>query len=124
MHGLIGSVPTQGSTIEAIQVFEADRKGNKLNDNSYIYYAPGKAANAGGVAVSGLEMQQNAYFNKWTAEVVDAKLKQIMADTFKQCFETALEFTEEGQAPSLVDGANLAGFLKVANAMKEQGDVW
>ena len=69
-------------------------------------------------------MQQNAYFNKWTAEVVDAKLKQIMADTFKQCFETALEFTEEGHAPSLVDGANLAGFLKVANAMKDQGDVW
>lgn len=69
-------------------------------------------------------MQQNAYFNKWTAEVVDAKLKQIMADCFKQCFETAAEFTEEGQAPSLVDGANLAGFLKVANAMKQQGDVW
>jgi glutamate dehydrogenase (NADP+) len=69
-------------------------------------------------------MQQNAYFNKWTAEVVDNKLKQIMADCFKQCYETAASFTEEGQAPSLVDGANCAGFVKVANAMKEQGDVW
>jgi glutamate dehydrogenase (NADP+) len=76
------------------------------------------------VAVSGLEMQQNASFGKWTAEVVDAKLKEIMADCFKQCYETAVEFVPEGQAPSLVDGANCAGFLKVANAMKDQGEFW
>ena len=89
-----------------------------------IWYAPGKAANAGGVAVSGLEMQQNASFTQWTSEVVDAKLKEIMATCFKQCYDSGKQFVKGDNVPSLVDGANIAGFTKVANAMSAQGDVW
>ncbi|KAI4736914.1 glutamate dehydrogenase, partial [Aureobasidium sp. EXF-8846] len=73
-----------GCTQEAIDIFEASRKEKK---GSAIWYAPGKAANAGGVAVSGLEMAQNSQRLKWTSEEVDEKLKQIM----KNCFENGLE---------------------------------
>lgn len=106
-------------------MYEADRRGSKLKDSSFAWYSPGKAANAGGVACSGLEMQQNAHFTQWTRETVDNKLKEIMAECFKQCYETAMTLSNDKDlAPSLVDGANMAGFLRVAEAMRDQGDVW
>lgn len=83
-----------------------------------VYYAPGKASNAGGVACSGLEMSQNAEHLSWTFEEVDAKLKDIMVGIFNNCKDTAEEF---GRPDEYVIGANIAGFLKVAQAMKEQG---
>ncbi|EON62918.1 NADP-specific glutamate dehydrogenase [Coniosporium apollinis CBS 100218] len=112
-----------GCTQEAIDVFEAARKEKK---GEAIWYAPGKAANAGGVAVSGLEMAQNSARLSWTSEEVDEKLKGIMEACFKNCLETAKEYIEpaEGEFPSLVGGANIAGFRKVAAAMKDQGDWW
>jgi glutamate dehydrogenase (NADP+) len=88
-----------------------------LIDNG-ILFAPGKAANAGGVAVSGLEMSQNAQHISWTFEEVDTKLKSIMADIFNKCHETANKF---GQPQNLVLGANIAGFLKVYDAMVAEG---
>lgn len=114
-----------GCTQDAIDVFEKHRgsSGDKA-----IWYAPGKAANAGGVAVSGLEMAQNSQRLSWTAEEVDAKLKGIMKACFENCLETAKEFVErkggEQELPSLVAGGNIAGFRKVAAAMKAQGDWW
>lgn len=86
----------------------------------------GKAANAGGVAVSGLEMAQNSARISWTSEEVDSKLKGIMESCFKNGLETAKEYVEpaEGEFPSLVAGSNIAGFSKVAAAMKAQGDWW
>jgi glutamate dehydrogenase/leucine dehydrogenase len=86
----------------------------------------GKAANAGGVAVSGLEMAQNSQRMIWTTEEVDNKLKGIMEACFKNGLETAKEYVEpaEGEFPSLVAGSNIAGFSKVADAMKAQGDWW
>lgn len=110
-----------GCTQEAIDAFEAHRKANK---GSAIWYAPGKAANAGGVAVSGLEMAQNSQREKWTSEEVDAKLKNIMKNCFDNCLSTAKEYIPygEGEFPSLVGGANIAGFTKVAAAMRDQGD--
>ena len=112
-----------GCTQEAIDVFEKHRKANK---SEAIWYAPGKAANAGGVAVSGLEMAQNSQRIKWTTEEVDEKLKGIMAECFKNGLETAKKYVEpaEGEYPSLVAGSNIAGFSKVAAAMKDQGDWW
>jgi glutamate dehydrogenase (NADP+) len=112
-----------GCTQEAIDIFEAHRKTNK---GDAIWYAPGKAANAGGVAVSGLEMAQNSQRIKWTSEEVDEKLKGIMAECFKNGLETAKKYVEpkEGELPSLVAGSNIAGFSKVAAAMKDQGDWW
>jgi glutamate dehydrogenase (NADP+) len=112
-----------GCTQEAIDIFEAHRKTNK---GDAIWYAPGKAANAGGVAVSGLEMAQNSQRMKWTSEEVDEKLKGIMAECFKNGLETAKKYVEpkEGELPSLVAGSNIAGFSKVAAAMKDQGDWW
>lgn len=86
----------------------------------------GKAANAGGVAVSGLEMAQNSQRMAWTSEEVDNKLKNIMESCFKNGLETAKEYVEpaEGEFPSLVAGSNIAGFSKVAAAMRAQGDWW
>lgn len=88
--------------------------------------ATGKAANAGGVAVSGLEMAQNSQRMSWTTEQVDNKLKDIMESCFKNGLETAKEYVEpaEGEFPSLVAGSNIAGFSKVAVAMHAQGDWW
>jgi len=85
-----------------------------------ILYGPGKAANAGGVATSGLEMSQNAAHTQWTREEVDTKLRNIMIAIHKNSFETAKEYGCEG---NYVNGANIAGFLKVARAMMAQGVV-
>ncbi len=83
-----------------------------------VVVAPSKAVNAGGVAVSGLEMSQNSMRYSWTAEEVDAKLKQIMKNIYEASYNAAKEYGMEGD---LVAGANIAGFLKVAEAMKWQG---
>jgi len=96
------------STLDATKTF-LDHK---------ILYGPAKAANAGGVATSGLEMSQNSLRLSWTREEVDSKLHDIMVKIHKACFETANEY---GTSGNLVNGANIAGFLKVANAMMEQG---
>jgi len=88
--------------------------------NNGVLFGPGKAANAGGVATSGLEMAQNAGFTTWTREEVDAKLLGIMSDIHRSCREAA----EEYDAPdNYVVGANIAGFMKVAGAMMDQGVV-
>jgi len=83
-----------------------------------ILYGPGKAANAGGVATSGLEMSQNSMRMSWSREEVDEKLHNIMIAIHKQCFAAAEEY---GQPDNLVMGANIAGFVKVADTMLEQG---
>ena len=98
------------STPEAIEVFQ----------NAKILYAPGKAANAGGVATSGLEMSQNSARLSWSAEEVDAKLKGIMADIHANCVKYG---TEPDGYINYVKGANIAGFMKVAKAMMAQGIV-
>ena len=85
-----------------------------------LLYGPAKAANAGGVATSGLEMSQNSERLSWTFEEVDAKLHGIMKSIFKACDEAAKEYGMEG---NYMAGANIAGFLKVAEAMKAQGCV-
>ena len=88
-----------------------------LKENGVVI-APSKAVNAGGVAVSGLEMSQNSMRYSWTAEEVDAKLYQIMADIYKNSYEAAKKYGMEGD---LIAGANIAGFEKVADAMIAQG---
>ena len=88
--------------------------------NAKILYAPGKAANAGGVSVSGLEMAQNSQKLSWTAEEVDAKLQRIMKDIHTQCQKYGKESDEY---TNYVKGANVAGFMKVARAMMAQGIV-
>ncbi len=85
-----------------------------------ILYGPGKAANAGGVATSGLEMSQNSLRLSWTREEVDQRLKDIMTAVHTQCYETAEEY---GAAGNLVVGANIASFIKVADSMLDQGIV-
>ena len=90
-----------------------------LKENG-VLYAPGKASNAGGVACSGLEMTQNAQHLAWTAEEVDAKLKDIMVNIFNTARDTAKEY---GHEKDYVLGANIAAFLKVSEAMKAQGTV-
>lgn len=96
------------STPEAIELFL----------NQKISFAPAKAANAGGVAVSGLEMSQNASMQRWSFEKVDVKLKEIMHQICKRVSLTALEYGVEG---NYVDGANIAGFKRVADAMIAEG---
>ncbi|KAI0157820.1 glutamate/Leucine/Phenylalanine/Valine dehydrogenase [Xylariaceae sp. FL1272] len=110
-----------GCTQEAIDVFEGVRKAK---GSGAIWYAPGKASNCGGVAVSGLEMAQNSQRLSWTKEEVDAKLKDIMRNAFENGLNTAKEYVKaaEGELPSLVAGSNIAGFVKVARAMADQGD--
>ncbi|MEP6699287.1 MAG: NADP-specific glutamate dehydrogenase [Verrucomicrobiota bacterium] len=83
-----------------------------------ILYGPGKAANAGGVATSGLEMAQNSMRMSWTREEVDSRLQMIMKAIHKVCYQTAEKYGTPG---NYVNGANIAGFLKVANAMMDQG---
>ncbi|MFL2576883.1 MAG: NADP-specific glutamate dehydrogenase [Flavobacteriales bacterium] len=97
------------STPDAIEVFL----------NAKILFAPGKASNAGGVATSGLEMSQNSLRMNWTREEVDTKLKKIMNDIHSQC----VEHGKDGDYINYVKGANIAGFLKVAEAMLDQGVV-
>jgi glutamate dehydrogenase (NADP+) len=115
-----------GCSQDAIDVFEASRKSKPSPEA--IWYAPGKAANAGGVAVSGLEMAQNSQRISWTAEEVDGKLKGIMEECFKNGLETAKKYVPvkegSGELPSLVAGSNIAGFTKVVEAMFAQGDWW
>jgi len=85
-----------------------------------ILYGPGKAANAGGVAVSGLEMSQNSLRLSWTRDEVDARLRMIMKSIHKTCVEVSERFSTPG---NYVNGANIGGFLKVADAMMDQGVV-
>jgi len=123
-----------GCDLDAIAVFESSRLDTKLT-NGGCWYGPGKASNCGGVAVSGLEMAQNSQRIHWTPEEVDKKLGDIMKNCFENCVETAVEYADEsveyrtnkhttGHFPSLVQGANIAGFAKVANAMHDLGDWW
>jgi len=111
-----------GCTLEAVGVFENHRK----EVPGSAWYAPGKASNCGGVAVSGLEMAQNSQRLSWTSEEVDQKLKDIMKNVFEAGVSTAKEYVEakEGEYPSLVAGSNIAGFVKVARAMHDQGNWW
>ena len=85
-----------------------------------VLYGPGKAANAGGVAVSGLEMAQNAAFTSWTRQDVNNRLFGIMSDIHRSCLEASEEYDVPG---NYVMGANVAGFRKVATAMIDQGIV-
>ena len=105
---LVAEGANMPSTPEAIDQF-IDKK---------IMYGPGKAANAGGVATSGLEMSQNSMRLSWTREEVDERLHNIMIAIHKQAYEAAEEY---GQPSNLVLGANIAGFVKVADAMLDQG---
>ncbi|MDG1916501.1 MAG: NADP-specific glutamate dehydrogenase [Flavobacteriales bacterium] len=97
------------STPEAIEAFQAAK----------ILFAPGKASNAGGVATSGLEMSQNSLRMNWTREEVDEKLKRIMKDIHTSC----VRYGTDGDFVDYVKGANIAGFVKVADAMLDQGVV-
>jgi glutamate dehydrogenase (NADP+) len=83
-----------------------------------VLFAPAKAANAGGVAVSAMEMSQNSMRYSWTAEEVDEKLLQVMKNIYKTCTETASQYGAPG---NLIVGANIAGFKKVADAMVSHG---
>ena len=93
-------------------------EGTKVFLENGVMFAPAKAANAGGVATSALEMSQNSMRLAWTFEEVDAKLKNIMINIYKNASKAAADY---GQGDNLVVGANIAGFLKVAEAMKAQG---
>ncbi|MCP3925863.1 MAG: NADP-specific glutamate dehydrogenase [Desulfobacterales bacterium] len=93
---------------------------NLFLDNKNMLYAPGKAANAGGVAVSGLEMAQNSMRIKWSREEVDMRLKEIMRSIHTSCVDAAEEYGTPG---NYVNGANIAGFVKVVEAMIDQGVV-
>ena len=104
----VGEVSNMGCTPEAIDTFIKAR----------IIYGPGKAVNAGGVATSGLEMTQNAMHISWGAEEVDARLHTIMADIHAQCVKYG---TEADGYINYMRGANVAGFMKVAQAMLEEG---
>ena len=106
----VGEGANMPSTPEAIRIFL---------DNG-VSFGPAKAANAGGVATSGLEMCQNSIRLSWSFEEVDKRLREIMDNIYKQCTETAQEYGKPG---NLVVGANIAGFLKVAKAMMAQGVV-
>ena len=106
---LISEGANMPSTPEAIEVYQKNK----------IMYGLGKAANAGGVAVSGLEMSQNSLRLSWTREEVDERLKGIMQAVHSQC----VEYGTEGEHVDYVKGANIAGFKKVADAMLEQGVV-
>ena len=106
---LVSEGANMPSTPEAIGVFQKEK----------VLFAPGKASNAGGVATSGLEMSQNSLRMNWSREEVDLKLKQIMKDIHDSC----VEYGAEGPYIDYVKGANIAGFVKVADAMLDQGVV-
>jgi len=105
---LVAEGANMPSTPEAIDIY----LDNKL------LYAPGKAANAGGVAVSGLEMAQNSMRLNWPREEVDNRLKIIMKSIHQSCIDAAADYGQQG---NYVAGANIAGFVKVVNAMLDQG---
>ena len=98
------------STPEAIRIFQSNG----------LLYSPGKASNAGGVATSGLEMSQNSIRMSWSFDEVDEKLHGIMKNIYKACYDASVECGKPGD---LMVGANVAGFLKVAEAMMAQGIV-
>jgi glutamate dehydrogenase (NADP+) len=106
---LVAEGANMPTTIEATKYF---RENN-------ILFAPGKASNAGGVAVSGLEMTQNAMFLNWTFKEVDTKLHEIMQNIFRMCHVASLKYT--GKPDDLITGANIVGFMKVYQAMLQQG---
>ncbi len=106
----VGEGANMPCTPEAVEVFQ----------KAGVLFAPGKASNAGGVATSGLEMSQNSLRLSWTREEVDQRLEAIMVDIHKNAFETAKKYNREGD---YVFGANVAGFLKIAEAMLAQGVV-
>jgi len=95
------------TTLEGVEVFLSSK----------ILYGPGKAANAGGVATSGLEMTQNSMRLNWSREEVDSKLHGIMKNIHEHC----VEYGKAGDFVNYMKGANIAGFIKVANAMMDQG---
>lgn len=105
---LVAEGANMPSTPEAVDLYLANK----------VLYGPGKAANAGGVATSGLEMSQNSMRMSWSREEVDSKLHNIMIAIHQQCFDAAKEY---GQPGNYVMGANIAGFVKVADAMLDQG---
>ena len=105
---VVGEGANMPSTLDAIEYFQANK----------ILFCPAKAANAGGVAVSALEMSQNSERLSWTFEEVDERLKGIMANIYRNAKQNAVEF---GDPDNLVMGANIAGFKKVAEAMTAQG---
>jgi glutamate dehydrogenase (NADP+) len=105
---LVAEGANMPSTLEATKLFLEAK----------ILYGPAKAANAGGVATSGLEMAQNSARLSWTREEVDDRLHKIMIAIHRNCFETAEKYGTPG---NLVNGANIGGFLKVANSMLDQG---
>ena len=105
----VGEGANMPCTADAINLFLKNK----------IQYAPGKASNAGGVAVSGLEMAQNSLKYTWSREVVDGKLKEIMSDIHSSC----IKYGSEKDYVNYVKGANIAGFVKVADAMLAQGVV-
>jgi len=105
---VVGEGANMPTTLEATKVFI----------NSGVLFGPAKAANAGGVATSALEMSQNSMRLAWTFEEVDAKLKNIMVNIYKNASSAAEEY---GHKDNLVIGANIAGFIKVAEAMRAQG---
>jgi glutamate dehydrogenase (NADP+) len=96
------------STLEAARMF-LEKK---------ILFGPAKAANAGGVATSGLEMSQDSLRLTWTREEVDSRLHEIMIKIHRSCYEAAKEYGTPG---NLLNGANIAGFIKVADAMLDEG---
>jgi glutamate dehydrogenase (NADP+) len=106
----VGEGANMPCTPEAVALFQ----------ESGVLFAPGKASNAGGVATSGLEMSQNSLRLSWTREEVDQRLDAIMVGIHKNAYDVAREFGREGD---YVFGANVAGFLKIAEAMKAQGVV-
>ena len=106
--GLVAEGANMPTTADGVDIFL----------ESGILYGPGKAANAGGVSVSGLEMSQNSQRLAWTREEVDERLKGIMRSIHTSCFDAAEEYGTPG---NYVNGANIAGFLKVANSMLDQG---
>ncbi|MCF0185143.1 MAG: glutamate dehydrogenase, partial [Bacteroidaceae bacterium] len=104
----VGEVSNMGCRPEAIDTFIANR----------VLYGPGKAVNAGGVATSGLEMSQNAMHLSWSSKEVDDRLHGIMDSIHEQCLKYG---TEPDGYINYMKGANIAGFMKVANAMMQQG---
>ena len=105
----VAEVSNMGCTAEAAKLFVENR----------MLFAPGKAVNAGGVATSGLEMSQNAMHLSWSAQEVDQRLHHIMSSIHQQC----VEHGREGDYINYVKGANVAGFMKVARAMMDQGPI-
>jgi glutamate dehydrogenase (NADP+) len=105
---LVAEGANMPSTLDAIKVYL----------DAGILYGPAKAANAGGVATSGLEMSQNSMRLSWTREEVDQRLHNIMIAIHKNCYETAEKYGTPG---NYLNGANIGGFLKVANSMMDQG---